>query len=1067
MDQTSPDHYTNGLDLHFDYSGESHQATSAKKKKKKKRKRTKLPDQAKELLTDAGKKAASIPLSAVDLNDPDADYPDNRVIKVGRNGDLIVESLDDDYEGHWDSKISNESNHCDPIRRPQPSVPSKDNAQTFLKLPGNLERSMFHFKNDDERRFWNELGDEERQAILDINIDMIMARFRQQRRHHPNTKPNDPGHKNSWGCNCANCGQNISYIQEELETAYLPHLDQFIESTWQISPSKHTHDCKKRTAPNVAGSIENVPSSNKTGAPSTVLILNPTTHSPVEIPECYKPNENQDVTNRPHPLEKIAHLLKQFPPEMLNGSVPISGISSPTQILGDPLAPLIKKRFVEDLCSLSKEGDKGIPGAIEYLKSVYSGKDLPSGVNDIADNMSFFADMLLNDNGQKFINMVEYIKKGENELSPHLLSEESPSATQRDGQNTGTTDITSDANLDTKQELHKAGADHESQSVDPDDVSATVVKDMHNDESEESDDDVGNDEDDHEDDDDEDEEDDDDDDYDSTHNEHERTEELRGLFMIQAIHLIREKFRALYEKKISEDKTRLFIEELEAEEKAKKDRELKKLKQKEEQKEKKRLQQLAKEDAKNKKLEAERKKAEALKQQQEAVRAEQIRRKEELRLKKLQEKEKKIEILRKKEQDKKEKERLNLERLEKERKEAEIIAKKKSEQQKEAASVESQNNIGYNNGAVAHTVNLIGSSLSPSVSLSTNILQGLNSGIPDLGSAYSPISAPSVKGHNNSNTELSPFGMASAITPATNHLLEQLYQAQPRLSIPTTPLPDGLDNLLRQDLEGQTRGLDQASLGSSSVPDLWAPNFSQLGPSSFLDTQPNTLWNSGYSRNSSIWGNSSNTQSWSASPNLASNIAPHGASTGGLAPQSASIPHPQTSAPISMQSMQPMQQTLDSTLQSLQANNPTQHLNYGISEQLPSRESIQGAAVEAFQILQQQNQLQFGSVGAHLLFLVSKSILQSPTLLFSEFLSLLHSATRAIFDLIYDDFGSVTHIKVTPLNKAPDIADHSLEQYSNGGNFNQANSQFPIQNFQIPNYGYDLKDDEFAKHKIW
>ncbi|RLP63430.1 stress response protein NST1 [Candida albicans Ca529L] len=133
--------------------------------------------------------------------------------------------------------------------------------------------------------------------------------------------------------------------------------------------------------------------------------------------------------------------------------------------------------------------------------------------------------------------------------------------------------------------------------------------------------------------------------------EEEKMQEIRRLFLIQVIKLFQERLKNAYKEKLSQDRTQKLIEELEAEENAKKERELKKLKQKEKAKEKKRLQQLAKEEERKRKEEELKAKEEEQRLQKEKLKAEQKKRKEEARLKKEEEKKKKIEEQKRKEEE--------------------------------------------------------------------------------------------------------------------------------------------------------------------------------------------------------------------------------------------------------------------------------------------------------------------------------------------------------------------------------------------------------------------------------
>lgn len=1041
VDQAAPAPYTNGLDLHFDYNGDAQQNNSAKRKKKKKKK--KGSSNSTVALTDAGASASNIPLSAVDIWDPDEPYPNNRVIKVGKNGDVIVEPIYDDIDEEYPDEPSTDI----PIERHADI--SKDGNPTFLDLPGNLERSMFHFKDEQEREFWNSLSFPERQKILDINMEMMMNGFKLTSRP-TNHKSTGNNHKPGWGCLCANCGQNIAHIQEEMDFASVPHINDFLESTWNM-----THSKPQKPKPSRDFFMKWLSASES--------------HLRSQI------NERHD--SDPNKVEALARLealtaarehghfgdyFKMYPHvyACINDSFDKK----------DAMTKAFPKKFLDQLSRYTNEGKAGVPKVLEFLKKQLTPYDMANQLSkDIADSMSEFADLLLNGEKQ-FVDMVEVIKKGENALTSPESNEESVASPE----NRPIDELDGAENYShEKDDAHETLHDHNDSTH-----NETCSHHRESSPEHESEDELHrSDESDFED---------RDHQYDPAEHEQERIEELRGLFMIQAIHLIRKRFRVEFEKKVSEDRTKQFIQELEAEETAKKERELKKLKQKEENKEKKRLQQQAKEDEKKKKLDAEREKAAALKQQQEAVRAEQLRRKEELRLKKLQEKEKKIEALKKKEQEKKEiekreKERKELERLEAEKKEKERLELQKKELEEQRKEKERREKVQASlkaNDAIGPPSIPIDADAMPKTfvdeipTIMSQELPFIPGAIPST--PQYPVSLDSL-GTNNPSVQ----GVPPTITPATNHLLEQLYHAQPRISLGSGPTADGYDTMLRQAPAPQSQPILPAASMQPQSADLWSSEYQRQTRPALSDSQGGSLWGSSYRRSSSIWGSSAGQQSWSTNPMFATaatvpSSIQSGSISGISVPQSGLMPQPQglgqTPIPPSLQ--QNTQAPLTSPLQALQSNlvQPVMNANSqsAFSIQGNSRESIQGAAIEAFQTLQLQNQLQFGAASAHSLFLVSKGILNRPELLFSEFLRLLHSPSLAVFDLVYDDFGSVTHIKVTPNDTSPNMGNIAeLTSFTTDKTFEQSSSVFNIPNLQVPDFGYEFKEDDLLKRQIW
>lgn len=1041
VDQTAPAHYTNGLDLHFDYNGDAQQNSTAKRKKKKKKK--KAFSSSTGTITDAGHSASNIPLSAVDIWDPDEPYPNNRVIKVDKNGDVIVEPIYDDENEDYPEKTSNS------LPTSQHSDISRDGNPTFLNLPGNLERSMFHFKDEQEREFWNGLSFPERQKILDINMEMMMSGFKLTPRP-TNHKSTVHSHKPGWGCLCANCGQNIAHIQEEMDFATMPHISDFLETTWNMTHSKPQKPKPSRDF-------------FMTWLSKSENHLRSQICERVDL-ESVKSEAlaRLDALTKAREHGQFGDYFKMFP----HVYAAVKESSEKNDIATKPFP----KKFLDQLYRYTNEGKSGVPKVLEFLKTQFAPDDMANQLSkDIADSMSEFADLLLNGEKQ-FVDMVEVIKKGE----------EGTDSSEHNDQNDESLNnsITEKPNEHVNTEIYnkeQVGSHHHFHDHDDGVHNQTCShrhetnSDYENDEELNHSDESDFEEREHE--------------YDPAEHEEERIEELRGLFMIQAVHLIRKRFRAEFEKKVSEDRTKQFIQELEAEENAKRERELKKLKQKEENKEKKRLQQQAKEDEKKKRLDAEREKANALKEQQEAVRAEQLRRKEELRLKKLQEKEKKIEALKKKEQEKKEAEKREQERKELERKETERIEKERLELQKKQLEEQRKEkerrekieaSLKANDAIVPSTESINQTSLANGFAERTTPVIG-----QDIAAQLSALSTNSNYTIPLDSVGVSNLGLTAAqsvqptITPATNHLLEQLYHAQPRLSLGSVAATDRFDAILKQPPAPQSQPIPPTSTAQPPSTDFWVSDYLRQTRPAFSDSQGSSLWGSGYRRSSSIWGNSSGLQPWGAAPGLPSSsasISEISAPHSGLISQTQG--HGQVPLiPSSLQ--QNMRPPFTSPLQSFQSLslsqpliNPTSQPTFGSHD--ISRESIQRAAIEAFETLQQQNQLQFGAAGAHSLFLVSKGILNRPELSFSEFLRLLHSPTLAIFDLVYDDFGSVTHIKITHNNMSPKMVNGSEPSaFANDHSFEKSNSVFNISKLPVPNFGYEFKDDDPLKRQIW
>ncbi|KAG7661432.1 uncharacterized protein J8A68_005010 [[Candida] subhashii] len=305
--------------------------------------------------------------------------------------------------------------------------------------------------------------------------------------------------------------------------------------------------------------------------------------------------------------------------------------------------------------------------------------------DQLTQGLSSFAEDLLKNDGNSFINMMESLSESRT-AREELLRENIPKQLQQQPHPHSISPVSSHPWEDEDDDEHVCHHHHHHHDDD----------DEYDDDEEEYDDEDDEDDED-EDDDDDDELDDDDEegasDTESEISEEEKMQEVRRLFLIQVIKLFQERLKNAYKEKLSQDRTQKLIEELEAEEQAKKERELKKLKQKEKAKEKKRLQQLAKEEERKKKEDEERAKEEELRLKQEALRAEQRRRKEEARLKREEEKKKRIEELKRKEEEHKKKVEAQRKREEESKRLKEERRKKAEEERKQKEEEKKQKEL--------------------------------------------------------------------------------------------------------------------------------------------------------------------------------------------------------------------------------------------------------------------------------------------------------------------------------------------------------------------------------------
>ncbi|RCK54596.1 Stress response protein NST1 [Candida viswanathii] len=331
--------------------------------------------------------------------------------------------------------------------------------------------------------------------------------------------------------------------------------------------------------------------------------------------------------------------------------------------------------------------------------------------DQISNGLSSFAEDLLKNDGNSFIGMMEALS--ESRTAREELLKESPNTHNTTMYNTLLKYAWVDEDDKVEIEVHTCGNPHHhhhhhhhtprfEEFQDDEEEEEEEEEDEDDDDEYEDDDEDDEEEDDEEDDDEEEEYEDEEDeegasDTESEISEEEKMQEIRRLFLIQVIKLFQERLKNAYKEKLSQDRTQKLIEELEAEENAKKERELKKLKQKEKAKEKKRLQQLAKEEERKRKEQELKAKEEEQRLQKEKLKAEQKKRKEEQRLKREEEKKKRIEEAKRKEEEHKKKVEAQQKReeeakrlKEERRKRAEEERKQKEEEKKQKELLKKQ-----------------------------------------------------------------------------------------------------------------------------------------------------------------------------------------------------------------------------------------------------------------------------------------------------------------------------------------------------------------------------------------
>lgn len=1045
--------FRNGDNVLFSYSGPEAQPSnnpdlslSSKKKKKKKKKKS----------TAAGS-CKQFSLGDATINDPDAEYPESRVIKFDADGNVVVESLDDE------------------------TSPNHTHAHQGQNLPKNGKSpndfSLFHFNNEDESNFWLNLPQEEKSEIVNVDPHTIMERFQQQIKAHRNMAPNgtaDVKHSDTLS-NCPYCGRNSRYIEEELESTYREYLDEIVDYIQGVkadtAESMRHLDSGLQSFPSLPSATQShpiVPEDKATLTPKHLapklqeaeahLSLTKEKHAASKNRDLSKTDSNDLLSSKPFGLEDIdpdryAELKRERIRLQEEGRLRIMFAKGLREELMERYHDPSKiPPYLLETLNFVDSASPAIEKSMEYLSSfsdVFDEAESKEKVLEASDQINVFAELMLKNDGRSFVDIVESLMRQEQdkkrieeveddnpELEHYALKSPAPLdvPSHNEGYSIDSNEIDppifhehDDAQYKEHDKSHHHQHDvhdghHHAHSHGHDHRQHEHGDHDHHDENDEvdyEDEEYGSDY---------------DDDYEYEHEcehhhncdhdchhecEHDdhyeddseqeseeeleysrqkRIEEVRGFFMIQAVTLIRQKFRDAYEKKISEDRTQKFIEELEAEENAKKEKELKKLKQKEKQKEKKRLQQLQKEEEKKRKEAEELQKATELKRKQDELRAEQMRRKEELRLKKEEEKLKKIEALKKKEleQRKLKEEKLKLEQEQRE-KEQKLKEEKQKEQQRQAkerktADLKKLENTENHKADVSATTD----------QFSQVKLDEQKQHVNEIAQSQTP---PVILSDQGSFNHLQP----AAPEAPNNHLLEQLYQAKSK-TVPsnnsfTQPqqLPLGTESIYSPSIQNAfTTSQEQFAYPSwgggsnpnlaSSQPNVFSP-FVEPGTTAtdqwpkpqYVDafSAPNVPHQSSTS-GSSVWGGNyapRNNSIWNSNPAPAS---------GGSNIWSSSVP---------------------------QNGNPGANILPSLAgESNHDANSIQAATYDAFCALQNSNQVTFGMASAPQLFQTTKQVLNNSTLGMAEFLSTLRTSGRYQFDFVYDDSGSVTHIKLAALS---------------------------------------------------
>lgn len=673
------------------------------------------------------------------------------------------------------------------------------------------------------------------------------------------------------------------------------------------------------------------------------------------------------------------------------------------------------KTHMHNLNSADRLEVEGILSLITNMAKLFVQNNKNSQVDgESFEGLSFFADEFMKTDGNAFIDMIESLTESRTKREDTLKEMNDSSNLERQMRNLQITEQINKA-MEKEPELpvidHSFHHDEENQQFEDedgyDDEEYEQEEDDEDDEENEEDEDAL--------------EDGELSDTESEISEEEKMQEIRRLFLIQVIKLFQERLKNSYKEKLSQDRTKSLIEELEAEENAKKERENKKLRQKEKAKEKKRLQQLAKEEEKRKKEEEQRLREEEFKRKQEELRLEQKRKKDEAKLKREEEKRKRIEELKRKEVE-------NQKRIELQRKKEEEAKKLKEERKKKLEEERKQKEEEKKQKEVKKKQREVEKKREKELDE-----QRRRAELEQNQHEEALLLLQNQERTRLAEAEAEAQELNTS-SPAKNHILAQLYQAKPRSlssSANTTPAPEAAYNLseLPSTFNPSSNPTQILPVGFNSGLNSFGPpqqQQQQLPPQPQWDnnhglngTLPTVFpsngatsatFNNGFSpfnnglvdangaagaatsnvwgsstssRNNSIWGKSSAATSslWNTIPpsiggGLSEEIHPGGGAAATTAPMSANGSSEEVS--------------VDSTL-------------------------IQTAAYEAFLLLQNSAQLEFGLAPNLKLYQMTKNILSNPHLTIHQFLNSCrnYNSNGYRFDFIYDDMGTITHIKVT------------------------------------------------------
>lgn len=1054
VNMSLPSKYKNGDDIHFDYGSleqlpsvpqGSNGSNLSKKKKSKKKK---------------NKNKSNTGVANATINNPDDDYPTSRVIRQGPDGSVIVESLDneDNNEGK-----DNENG---------------DLSEDFQRHLGNPVVDMwFHNSTPEERKdlkeFWASLDNKQRVKLASVSKDELLSLVRldprQAAKGTTKEKQQDLHAYASQNCTCNHCGKKRNMVISEIERLYDQNIDainDFIKSIRDLNQ-----------LPNLPSILFDGYKDANIG--SRNLSINHNDHH-------FHHSHNNLHNHHSHGTTSSGSLQNASEISNINGTGNLGPVNNlPPGVneemikhFGENFENMMKALNVEAFNKLSKDKQNLALNEINFVKQFLSeNSGSAEGYQEFSKNFKFIQQMdkLLELNGKT--SDIEFpLNKGVNSLTDDIFQNDgkgfiemmeslSNSRNTREFFNNGKPNI--DPVKDFHRQIRKDALefkrnsqkhygkllnsqgqvhDHEYSAAveinetDNNDVaSIEELEDEYGsvyDESEGFDEEVELDAE-YEDEEELEDEDEYDDDYndessnpDSEISEEEKLHELRHIFLMQVVRLFRQRLRTAYKDKLSQDRTQRLIEELEAEENAKKEKELKKLKQKEKAKEKKRLQQLAKEEEKKRKEEELKAIEEEKKKKEEQLKQEQRRRKEEIQRKKEEEKLKRIEEQQKKlaaQREKEEKERVRLAKLEEEKqKQLENLQKLKLEEDsktiKDKSAGDSKNkeikpqeeiNEQYNSHSdkvfkestadadstspVFSTVGDIAPTNKPSVAsnISSNpLLQELysikpQSSTPKLEKQWFQSSSSMSPSPVPVQTQPQPFAssfsnLGSAIgAPFQDPFVDSFSNSQ-------QSMPPGLTNIsINPPISTLPPPGLTKNISSGHIPVAGGLQGNALNPSNLSSSNLNNLGNlNGISSN--VWNNTSNSNTNTRSNSIWNSS---GANNGSIWNGNSN-------------SSTPNRKLLNINLGGV-----------GNSDTI----GVLNAAYQAFKVLSSTSS-EYGMIKSFSLYQATQSMMPSNNLNFNQFLNSLSGGSDLVpfkFELVYDDFGTVNYIKLIESSNSP------------------------------------------------